>query len=120
MAFVVRSPRNNPDVAEVRYDCECGCKPRARFEKGTDDAGHEHCCCGQVHFVGAHADARLKEYLDDRATRNEDADVGVYTFHTQAVDARSVGRAGPGGLRRTRAPQGPLTTEYPEATLWRR
>jgi hypothetical protein len=31
MDFIVRTPRNQDDVVEVRYECECGCKPRARY-----------------------------------------------------------------------------------------
>ena len=42
MEFVVRTLKNKPDVIEVRYDCACGCKPRARYQRGSDEAGHEH------------------------------------------------------------------------------
>ena len=87
MEFIIRTPRNQTDVAEVRYDCFCGCKPRARYQRGTDEADYEHCCCGQVHFVGAHAEERLKSYLDERASQGMDDDVGGYTLHTQEVTA---------------------------------
>ena len=63
MQYIVRSPLNRPDVVEVRYDCQCGCKPRARHQRGSDDAGHEQCCCGRVHFVGTDAGQRLEAYL---------------------------------------------------------
>jgi hypothetical protein len=86
MEFIARSPRDKPDVVEVRYDCACGCKPRASYQRGTDEANHEHCCCGQVHFVGAHAEERLKTYLDERSAQGMDAEVGGYSFHTQDVD----------------------------------
>lgn len=86
MEFIVRSPLNQPDVAEVRYDCPCGCKPRARYTRNTEDAGHEHCCCGIVHFIGAEAVKRLQEYMADRATRDMDAGL-KYTYHTQDVKA---------------------------------
>ena len=72
MDFVARSPRNNPDIVEVRYDCVCGCKPRARYERGTDEAGYEHCCCGRVHFVGDHATEQLEAYLEERRISGED------------------------------------------------
>ncbi|MBI4336980.1 MAG: hypothetical protein HY683_04035 [Chloroflexi bacterium] len=86
MEFTVRSPMNKPDVVEVRYDCACGCKPRARYTRGTSEAGHEHCCCGIVHFVGAEASKHLEGYLAERRAKGEDADM-VYTQHRQQVTA---------------------------------
>ncbi len=65
MDYVVRSPMNRPDVVEVRYDCQCGCKPRARYERGSDEAGHEQCCCGRVHFVGTDAMQKLDTYVQE-------------------------------------------------------
>jgi len=87
MEFIARSPRNNPDVVEVRYDCTCGCKPRARYQRGTEEANREHCCCGQVHFVGFHAEERLKAYLDERSAQGMDIEIGGYSIHTQDVEA---------------------------------
>ena len=87
MEFITRSPKNKPDVVEVRYDCACGCKPRARYQRGTEEANHEHCCCGQVHFVGVQAEERLKTYLDERSSQGLDAEVGGYSIYTQHVDA---------------------------------
>ncbi|MDA0988033.1 MAG: hypothetical protein O2783_02615 [Chloroflexi bacterium] len=87
MEFMARSPRNKPDVVEVRYDCACGCKPRARYQRGTDEANHEHCCCGLVHFVGVQAEERLKTYLDERSSQGLDAEVGAYSIHSQHVEA---------------------------------
>ena len=87
MDFIVRSPLNKTDVVEVRYDCPCGCKPRARYQQGTDEAGHEHCCCGRVHFVGMQAEERLKSYLEDRRTQGLDDEVGGYTLHSYEVAA---------------------------------
>jgi len=84
--FLVKTPRNKPDTVEVRYDCDCGCKPRARYERGTDDASHEHCCCGQVHFVGARAEARLEEYLAERRSEGIDTDL-QYELHAVTVQA---------------------------------
>ena len=72
MEFIVRSPLNKADVVEVRYDCPCGCKPRARYQRGADEAGHEHCCCGRVHFVGDPALQQLDAYLAERHTTGED------------------------------------------------
>jgi hypothetical protein len=71
---------------EVRYDCQCGCKPRARYTQGTDEANHEHCCCGRVHFVGVQAEERLHAYLEERRTQGEDAEM-VYTSYAQTVQA---------------------------------
>ncbi len=86
MDFTVRSPLNKPDVVEVRYDCACGCKPRARWQRGTAEAGHEHCCCGLVHFVGPEAEGKLKAYLVERKARGEDAG-REYALHTRTVNA---------------------------------
>jgi len=86
MNFIVRTPRNNPEIVEVRYDCECGCKPRARYQRGTDKAGHEHCCCGQVHFVGAGAEERLKYYLEERAAQRLDEELGGYSIYCQEIN----------------------------------
>lgn len=72
MEFVVRALPNRPNTLEARYDCACGCKPRARYEKGTADAGHEHCCCGNVHFVGSEAEHKMQAYLAERKTKGED------------------------------------------------
>ncbi len=87
MEFIVKTPLNKADVVEVRYDCFCGCKPRAQYQRGADEANFEHCCCGQVHFVGAKAEDRLKAYLAERATTGMDDDVGGYTLHAQQVKA---------------------------------
>ncbi len=86
MQFTVHSARNQADLIEVRYECECGCKPRARYHRGTDEAGHEHCCCGRVHFVGARAGERLRDYLAERRAQGEDTDM-VYTCYTSKVEA---------------------------------
>lgn len=86
MQFFVRALPNRPDTVEVRYDCPCGCKPRARYQRGTDQAGHEHCCCGRVHFVGTKADQRLQSYLAERKAAGEDSDL-TYTFHLEVVTA---------------------------------
>ncbi len=75
----------SPTEALIRYDCPCGCKPSTEYEKGSMESDHEHCCCGNVHFVGPHARVDLDEYLTDRRTRGEDDDVGGYEIHEEAV-----------------------------------
>ena len=82
--FVVHTPRNRPDVVEVRYDCDCGCKPRARYQRGSSDAGHEQCCCGRVHFVGVDARGCLEAYLREQSTSGEGHEVH-YTVSTEEV-----------------------------------
>ena len=72
MEFAVRTLKDKPDVVEVRYDCVCGCKPRARYARGSDEAGHEHCCCGRVHFVGSKANEKLEAYIAQRRATGED------------------------------------------------
>lgn len=70
-----------PDGEGVTYSCGCPCAPTAR---PTDDgsSGHEHCCCGKVHFVGVNAVPDLKAYLASRKTtrkREPDYDFGEAT-----------------------------------------
>lgn len=86
MNLIVRSPQNKPNVVEVRYDCACGCKPRARYQRGAAESGHEHCCCGQVHFVGDQAMKHLEVYLAERRERGEDADM-QHRLEQQTVTA---------------------------------
>ena len=69
--FIVRTPMNKPDVVEVRYDCDCGCRPRARYQRGSGEAGHDQCCCGRVHFVGTDAQGRLEAYLQEQGASGE-------------------------------------------------
>lgn len=87
LKFLARSPQGKPNVIEARYDCDCGCKPRARYERGTELGGHEHCCCGKVHFVGINAEKQLKEYLAQRSEQGLDNDVGGYTLYNEQIAA---------------------------------
>ena len=85
MEFVTRILRNSPDTLEVRYNCDCGCKPRARYRQGTDEAGNEHCCCGRVHFVGAQADKHLDAYIKERLSSGEDTrNYAITTYQVEA------------------------------------
>ena len=59
----------------VSYQCDCGCKPSARYAPGSAEAGHEHCCCGKVHFAGQGAMEQMEEYLAKR--RQEGIDDGL-------------------------------------------
>jgi hypothetical protein len=77
----------SPTEAMIRYDCPCGCKPNTEYEKDSTASDYEHCCCGNVHFVGPNARADLEEYLADRKTRGEDDDVGGYEIREEAVPA---------------------------------
>ena len=85
MEVAVRTLKNKPDVIEVRYDCVCGCKPRARYQSGSNDAGYEHCCCGRVHFVGDSATQELESYLNSRHANGEDT--REYTLNQYQVTA---------------------------------
>jgi hypothetical protein len=103
--FVVRAPMNKPDVVEVRYDCDCGCKPRARYQCGSSEAGHDQCCCGRVHFVGMDAQGGLETYLQEKGAGIEGAETH-YTVSTEEVTASPLGRDRGRGLGRARqAPQ---------------
>jgi len=86
LAFSVRLLSDRV-TAEVGYDCPCGCTPQARFQKDTTEAGHEHCCCGRAHFVGADGTAaQLENYLAERRAEGEDAD-RVYELSERQVEA---------------------------------
>lgn len=87
MEFIVRPVSARPDTMIVRYDCECGCKPNARYQQGTQEVGHEHCCCGNVHFVGPEAKERLEAYLSERKSQGMDEDVGGHTIYETQVAA---------------------------------
>jgi hypothetical protein len=78
---------SRPDTALVRYDCECGCKPNARYQQGSTEVGHEHCCCGNVHFVGPGAKDELERYLAARKATGEDAGRGEYALSEVLLDA---------------------------------
>ena len=83
--FTVRLLRDG-DSAEVGYECSCGCTPRARYHRGSAEAGHEQCCCGLAHFVGPNARTQLEAYLAERRAAGEDADRS-YTLHDGEVEA---------------------------------
>ncbi len=86
MEFIVRQLAARPDTVLVRYDCACGCKPGAEHQQGSHESDHEHCCCGQVHFVGENARGALDTYLADRSTRGEDEDIGGHDiFETEVA-----------------------------------
>ena len=87
MNFIVRPMTSRTDTALVRYDCECGCKPNAKYVQGSSEVGHEHCCCGNVHFVGPNARAELTQYLEARKATNEDAGRGEYSIYEESVEA---------------------------------
>ncbi|HEY5624901.1 MAG TPA: hypothetical protein VIT93_00275 [Dehalococcoidia bacterium] len=85
MEFIVREMSNKPGTAYVRYDCECGCKPGAEYTRDSGEAGSDHCCCGNVHFVGSEARTRLDAYLVSRT--DEDAELDGYKITETTVPA---------------------------------
>lgn len=87
MEFIVRQLSSRPDTILVRYDCACGCKPNAEYKQGSQEVKYEHCCCGNVHFVGRHAKEHLDAYLAERKTQGMDDDVGGYTRYETEVAA---------------------------------
>lgn len=56
------------DGPGVTYTCGCPCTPTTR-PAADGSPGHEHCCCGKVHFVGPGASSALAAYLAARKTR---------------------------------------------------
>lgn len=85
MEFIVREMSSKPGTVYVRYECACGCKPGVEHARNSDEAGYEHCCCGNVHFVGPDARLHLDEYLGGR--QEEDADLGGYAVFETKVPA---------------------------------
>lgn len=86
MEFIVRQLSSRPNTITVRYDCACGCKPNARHMKESQEVNFEHCCCGNVHFVGQGAKQSLESYLSERRAKGEDADVGEYSISETKVE----------------------------------
>ncbi|MBI4212988.1 MAG: hypothetical protein HY534_01650 [Chloroflexi bacterium] len=85
LEFIVREV--SPTEALVRYDCPCGCKPSTEYVRDSAESDHEHCCCGNVHFVGPNARADLDQYLAERRATGEDDDVGGYDIHEETLAA---------------------------------
>ena len=87
LKFTVRQGKKDPDLAEVRYDCACGCHPTARYTRGAAQAGSQHCCCGTAHFAGPDADAQLRKYLEKRRAEGLDELVKGHEFGHATVKA---------------------------------
>ncbi|MBI2965614.1 MAG: hypothetical protein HYY34_05370 [Chloroflexi bacterium] len=85
--FSAKSPGKKSDAVEVRYDCACGCHPVARYTRGSTEAGHEHCCCGIVHFAGQAAESQLRSYLAERKADGRDTPETRYSLALDSVRA---------------------------------
>ena len=78
--------KGSKDQMAVTYICDCGCTPSADYHQGSSEAGHDHCCCGKVHFAGAGAAEQMEAYLADR--RQQGLDDGLeYVFAQAEVKA---------------------------------
>ena len=84
MEFTVHTSKYQKDTIEVRYNCDCGCKPRVKHQRGQDTADYEHCCCGRIHFVGIDATTHLTTYLEERRNQGEDTDL-TYDLGSKTV-----------------------------------
>ncbi len=78
--------RRFKDHAVVSYQCVCGCTPMAHVYQDSAEAGHEHCCCGRVHFAGVEAMPQMEAYLARRRVEGLD-DSLTYTFGDAEVQA---------------------------------
>ncbi len=78
MEFIVRELSSKRDTIYVRYDCACGCKPGVEHQRGSHEAEYEHCCCGNVHFVGPDARHQLEKFIEGRRADGVDEDLGGY------------------------------------------
>ena len=85
MEFTVHTSKYQKDTIEVRYDCDCGCKPRAKYQREQETAAYEHCCCGRIHFVGVGAETYLSTYLENRRNQGEDTAL-VYELASKLMD----------------------------------
>ncbi|GEM_PF-914540 len=85
LKFKARKTESNDEMS-ITYSCDCGCQPEARYKKGTSQSGHEHCCCGKVHFAGPHAEQELDAYLADRRKKGEDEGLG-YDIKSGSIKA---------------------------------
>jgi hypothetical protein len=83
--FSATSLRKVRDAVEVSYDCACGCHPVARYTRGSAEAGHEHCCCGIVHFAGQAAESQLQSYLAERKADGRDSPETKYSVQLASV-----------------------------------
>lgn len=70
----------------VSYQCECGCHPRALIPGSNGEPGHEHCCCGRVHFAGTGAEESLRAYLEERRARGRDKRVLEWRFGREGLE----------------------------------
>jgi YHS domain-containing protein len=84
-------PSGEGKFVDVEYKCVCGCRPGARVETDSTEAGSEHCCCGRVHFAGVEPERQLRSYMAERAKTNMDEDVGPYVY-SQAEASTASGR----------------------------
>ncbi len=73
--------KGSKEQMAVTYSCDCGCTPSADYRQGSGEAGHEHCCCGKVHFAGHGAVEQMEAYLTDR--RQQGLDDGLEYVSTQ-------------------------------------
>lgn len=85
LKFKAKKTKTRDQMAVV-YSCNCGCTPEARYARGSDESGHEHCCCGKVHFAGPNAEQELNQYLTDRRQKGED-DGLEYEVMSESVKA---------------------------------
>lgn len=85
LEFIVEKA-NAKDHLVVAYACDCGCHPQAHYYKGSAEAGHEHCCCGKVHFTGPEAERQLNEYLAERRENGDDEGL-AYVIKLDSVTA---------------------------------
>jgi hypothetical protein len=76
--FSIHASQSNPNVLRIHYDCPCGCKPSASYERHVSNSGSSQCCCGRVCFVGLHADQQLRELLSAKAS-------DAYTFYSDSI-----------------------------------
>jgi hypothetical protein len=85
MQFIVTELSREEPTVYVRYDCACGCKPGAEYERDSGETGSDNCCCGNVHFAGPDARGCLDGYLASRT--EEDAELGGYAITETSVTA---------------------------------
>lgn len=85
MEFIVREMASKPGTLYVRYDCACGCKPGVEHQRGSSEAEHDQCCCGNVHFVGPGARQELEKYIEQRRAEGAVEELGGYAVSEEQL-----------------------------------
>jgi YHS domain-containing protein len=102
---------SGPGRAHVNYQCPCSCIGGVIYntEKPLSKAGH--CCCGRVLWVGADAEAKLRETLDPNVEYEWDLGNVALPWGEVAQTAMAWPAAAPSEMEHDHSPLTVLTAE---------